>query len=126
MTISKSPRPMWNDVDESPDENYREIEEQVEMRARAKRLVDCELPDGFRLVTPEPKQYWLEHQLRWGFCVAWAGVHVEYRYVARYLQTVSDEAQLNWTIDDFRRELEAAGIDTTKRRGPAMMLRMAS
>jgi len=125
MTVSKSPRPLWNDYDDDPDENYRSIDDQVQMRARAKRLEDCELPEGFRLVTPRPRQFWMDHQLMWGFQLAWSGVHVEYMFVARYYPTVCDEHQLNWALDEFTGELIAAGMpvgESSKPMAPVLMM----
>lgn len=110
MKISKSPRPLWNDDDDDPDDRPRSIEEQVQMRAHSKRLEDCTLPEGFRLVTPRPRQFWMDHQLMWAFCLAWTGLHVEYRFVARYHATVCDEHQLRWALEEFTGELLAAGM----------------
>jgi hypothetical protein len=71
-----------------------------------KRLADCELPGGFRLITRTPRQYWLEQQLRWSFELAFG----EHRHVARYLQQVSDEMQMQWAIHDFTAELIFKGV----------------
>lgn len=111
MSVSKSPRPMWNEYDDQPDEVCRDIEDQVQMRSRAKRLQDCELPDGFRLVTPNPRQFWIQHQMTLGFCLAWQGVHVEFMYVARYSPQIRDEVQMEWALDEFTRELVEAGMN---------------
>lgn len=102
----------WNDIEEEPDIDYRAVEEQVEMRLHTKRMVDCELPEGFTLVTPSPRQYWLEQQLRWAFELEFRSRfgHVTYRHVARYIQQVNDETQLRWAVDEFKGELEGAGV----------------
>jgi hypothetical protein len=104
---------MWNDTDDERDERPRNFEEQVEMRRGKKRLEDCELPEGFRLVTPQPRQFWMINQLVWAFKLTWARVdrngvrgQDEYEHVARYEQRISDEVQLRWALDDFSRELE--------------------
>lgn len=114
-----STTPYWNEVDNERDERPRNVEEQVEMRRRKKHLEDCELPEGFRLVTPRPKQFWIHNQLVWGFKLAWARVdghgvrgQDEYDHVARYEQRVSDEVQMRWAIDDFSRELEHREVVT--------------
>jgi hypothetical protein len=109
---------MWNDVDSIPDPDYRKMDDQVEMRCKAKRLCDCELPEGFRLVTRFPKQYWLDHQLRWGFELCYTPKHMQvttYRHVARYLQQVTDETQMHWALDDFTAELITAGVFRTEK-----------
>jgi hypothetical protein len=106
MTVSKSTGPMWNDVDNARDPDARSMDEQVEMRCKTKRLADCELPEGFRLTTPAPRQYWLDHQLRWCFELAFG----EHRYVARYIQQASDEMQMKWAIQDFTAELMFKGV----------------
>jgi hypothetical protein len=115
-TFAVKPSLMWNETDAEWDERPRNIEEQVELRRTRKRLEDCELPEGFRLVTPKPKQFWMSSQVRWGFCVAWAKVDGqglrgadEYFYVARYEPGVTDEVQMRWALDDFSRELDVAG-----------------
>jgi hypothetical protein len=53
-------------------------------------VADCELPEGFRLINRTPRQYWLDHQLRWAFKLRF-GTH---EHVARYHQQVSDEMQM--------------------------------
>lgn len=117
MTVSKATGPMWNDVDGPRDENQaREIDEQVEMRCKTKRLVDCELPEGFRLVTPAPRQYWMNQQLRWAFKLEFG----EHKFVARYHQQVSDEMQMQWAVADFTAELMFKGVslNLNKKRHP--------
>lgn len=111
MSVSRSPRPIWNEYDDQPDEVCRNIEDQVQMRTHNKRLQDCELPEGFRLVTQQPRQFWIEKQMTLGFCLAWRGVHVEFMYVARYSPQVRDEVQMSWALDEFTRELEEAGMN---------------
>jgi hypothetical protein len=105
--------PVWNEIDSEWEERPRGTEELVQFRRRKKRLVDCELPEGFRLVTPEPRQFWLGTQVRWGFCLGWAkrdrfgnAVGEECFHVARYEPGISDEVQLRWAVDDFTRELD--------------------
>lgn len=113
MTVSKSPTPMWNDVENVRDPDFRNMDDQVEMRCKAKRLCDCELPEGFKLVTPRPRQYWLDHQLRWGFELSYTPKHMHvttFRHVARYIQQVTDETQMHWAVDDFTAELISAGV----------------
>jgi hypothetical protein len=112
VTVSKSPRPMWNDVENVPDPSARSMDEQVEMRCKTKRLRDCELPEGFRLVTPIPRQYWIESQLRWGFELAFG----EHRHVARYLMQVADDVQMQWAIQDFTAELLFKGVALSQTR----------
>lgn len=106
---------MWNDPDTERDERPRNVEEQVQMRRARKTLEDCELPEGFRLVTPQPKQFWMSNQLVWGFKLAWAKVDGkgnrgvdEYYHVARYEPRVSDEVQMRWALEDFGRELQGS------------------
>ena len=38
-------------------------------------MVWCALPDGFRLVTATPKQFWIEKQLTWGFALGEIKTH---------------------------------------------------
>lgn len=111
-TVSKSTRPMWNEVDNARDPGAVTVDEQVEMRCKTKRLADCELPEGFRLITRTPRQYWLEQQLRWSFELAFG----EHRHVARYLQQVSDEMQMQWAIQDFTAELMFKGVSLSQAR----------
>lgn len=111
------PDAMWNDPDNERDERPRNVEEQVEQRRKKKRLVDCELPEGFHLVTPWPKQFWIGTQVRWGFQLAWAKVDrngnrgEEETFVAQYEPTIADEVQMRWALDDFSRKLEVAGTN---------------
>lgn len=104
--------PHWTDPDEKPEPHCRSVEEKLDLRRHAMRLEDMDLPKGFRLVTPQPKQFWVVNQLVWGFCLAWAKVnkHGErepdaYFHFARYYPTVADEQQMHWAVEDFRREL---------------------
>lgn len=113
----KPTEPMWNEVAEAYEPANREIEEQVETRRKQKCLADCGLPVGFRLATPHAKQFWIENQLVWGFCLAWAPVDRlgnrlpdEYFHVSRYDWRISDDVQVCWALSDFIRELVAAGI----------------
>jgi hypothetical protein len=76
------------------------------------RLADCELPQGFRLLTRTPRQYWLEQQLRWSFELAFG----EHRHVALYLQQVSDEMQMQLAIQDFTAELLFKGVSLSQTR----------
>jgi hypothetical protein len=110
MTVSTGP--MWNDVDNARDPDARTMDEQVEMRRKTKRLVDCELPEGFKLITSAPQQYWLDHQLRWGFKLVFG----EHEHVARYLMQVSDEMQMQWAIQDFTAELLHKGVSLSQTR----------
>lgn len=103
---------MWNDVEGARDPGAASMDEQVEMRCKTKRLADCELPDGFRLVTRTPRQYWLEQQLRWSFELAFG----EHTFVARYLQQVSDDMQMQWAIADFTAELMFKGVSLREAR----------
>ena len=112
MTVSKSTGPMWNDVDGAPDPNLRSMDDQVEMRCKTKRLADCELPEGFRLATRMPKQFWMGHQLIWGFKLTF-GVH---EHTARYHQQVSDDVQMQWAIQDFTAELLFKGVSLRETR----------
>jgi len=109
--------PLWNEPEGPAELLIRDAEELLadkEMRHR-KTLKDCTLPEGFRLVTPEPRQFWMEGQLRWGFKLAWAHVSAqgrgpdEWDFVARYEERVPDEFQMQWAIDEFQGELLAAG-----------------
>ena len=113
----KRPALMWNDDTKEWDERPRNVEEQVDLRRRRKRLVDVELPEGFRLVTREPKQFWMDHQMRWGFMLAWGrvGKGDEYSHVGRYESMVSDEIQMEWALADFTRELDNAGVRQSDR-----------
>lgn len=88
----------------------REVEAQVEMRIRAKRLSDCGLPQGFRLVTPEPRQFWMNSQLIWAFQLEYLGDSQPRRFVMRYHQQVSDETQMRWALEDFTGELVMTGL----------------
>lgn len=112
--ISKSTRPMWNDYDEKPEKKFREMEELVAIRAKAKRLADCSLPEGIRLVTPHPRQFWIENQMVWGFCLAWGQVDRlgnrgkdEFYHVERYDQRIPDEVQMGWALEAFSTDLGA-------------------
>jgi hypothetical protein len=114
-TVSKDGKsvfktPMWNDVDNIPDPKARSMDEQVEMRCKTKRLADCELPEGFRLVTKTPRQYWLDQQLRWSFEIAFG----EHSFVARYDQQVADDIQMQWAIADFTAELLFKGVSLSQ------------
>lgn len=107
-------KPMWNEPDNRPDVICREIEQQVDIRARAKRLVDCALPEGFRLLTPRPKQFWIGQQVVWGFCLAWGQVDRmgnrgkdEFYHVERYDCRIADEVQMEWAITEFSVDLAA-------------------
>jgi hypothetical protein len=109
---------MWNDDTHEWEPRARDADEAVDLRRGRKRLTDCTLPEGFRLLTPEPKQYWIEKTLVWGFTVAWGRVDTEgrrgadeYFFVARYEQEVADEFLMQWAIEDFSRELRTAGVD---------------
>src|SRR5258708_7042660 len=106
MTVSKATGPMWNDVDNARDADARTMDDQVEMRCKSKRLADCELPEGFRLITRAPRQYWLDHQLRWSFELAFG----DHNFVTRYIEQVSDEMQMQWAIADFTAELLFKGV----------------
>jgi hypothetical protein len=97
---------MLNEADNIPDPTARTMDEQVEMRCKTKRLADCGLPSGFRLVTPAPRQYWLGQQLRWGFELRFG----EHQWIARYHQQVSDEMQMGWAISDFIADLMFKGV----------------
>jgi hypothetical protein len=88
------------------------MDEQVEMRCKTKRLADCELPEGFRLVTKTPRQYWIDSQLRWGFELAFG----EHRHIARYIQQVADDVQMQWAIADFTAELMFNGVSLNPNR----------
>lgn len=110
--------PMWTDPDTQEQQPIcRRIEDQVEMRRKTKRLCDCELPDGFRLVNREPQQFWINSQVVWGFSLGYAPMDMkgnpqpdQYRHVARYEPGIGDEPQMRWALDDFTRELEAVGV----------------
>lgn len=112
MTVSKATGPMWNEFDDRPDPLAVTVDDQVEMRCKTKRLRDCELPEGFRLRTPAPRQYWLDHQLRWAFELGFG----EHRYIARYHQQVGDEMQMEWAIQDFTAELLFKGVSLEQAR----------
>lgn len=106
---------VWNEADQEWDERAASVEEYIEMRRHSKRLEDCVLPAEFRLLHASPKQYWVNSQLRWGFCLAWARVDgkgrrgvEEYFHFARYEQGLSDEVQMRWAMEDFIRDLEMA------------------
>lgn len=109
------PTVMWNDTDNEWEDRPRNVEEQVELRRAKKTLADCPLPEEFRLVTVQPKQFWIHNQLVWGFKLAWARVDgqgrrgaEEYEHVARYEPRIADEVQMRWAVDDFTRELQSA------------------
>lgn len=105
---------MWNDPDDLPEIRCRLIEEQVQQRAKRKKLADCELPECFRLVTLQPRQFWMDKQMTWGFCLGWApldrqGVRQSsdlYCSVFRYDWRIADEIQMQWAVEEFTRELE--------------------
>lgn len=104
--------PMWNEVDELLDPRPKGIDDQVEMRRRNKPLAECSLPEGFRLVTPTAKQFWIKGQLTWCFELAWAPIdrkgnrgEDQHKHVSRYIWTVPDELQLCWALSDFMKEL---------------------
>lgn len=110
-------KPVWNELPEEREPRTREIEEQVELRRHSKCLADCALPDGFRLVTLRPRQYWIGNQLVWGFSLAWARLdrkgergEDEFWHMARYHQTVADEPQVRWALEDFTQDLMNAGV----------------
>jgi hypothetical protein len=100
------------------DPNYRLVEDQVEMRLHSKHLAQCELPEGFRLVTPTPKQAWVDQQLMWVFVLGWAPVDIQgrrwcedrYQSVFRYHQVIPDEIQMQWAVGQFTRELVEAEV----------------
>lgn len=106
----------WNDepiYERSP----RDIEEVVEIRATSKRLADCDLPAGFVLLTPRPRQFVLDNQLVWAFCIAWARVDRhgkrgpdEFFHVERYDPRIKDEIQMEWALTDFTNELSLAQL----------------
>jgi len=111
--------PNWTDVETGEIEpRSRLIEEQVELRRHQKQLKDCELPMGFRLLTSEPKQFWMGWQLVWGFKLGWGPSDaqgnllfgVKHTHTARYEQRIADEPQMRWALEDFTRELEAKGV----------------
>lgn len=118
---------MWNDPESPREPRVRHLDELVDLRTHSKRLQDCELPGGFRLVTSTPKQAWVDHQLVWVFVLGWAPVDIQgrrwtedrYLYVARYHQFVPDEMQIGWAIQDFTRELEVAEVIQSSRRHAA-------
>lgn len=102
---------MWNEADEPTEDHLRKIEEMIDQRRNRKKLADCELPNGFRLVNREPKQIPMEGQLRWAFVLAWAPKGKdEYFSVHRYEQAMSDEVQMGWAIEEFSKELQDAGV----------------
>jgi hypothetical protein len=112
MSTAKLLPVMWNDLDDLPEDRPRNIEEQVTLRRMNKRLEDCTLPEEFRLVTARPKQFWIDHQLVWGFKLAWARVDgqgrrgvEEFAHVAQYDARIADEVQMRWALDDFSRDL---------------------
>lgn len=121
--------PMWNEPDtRGPlDELIRDAHELLAEKEthKRKRLRDCTLPEGFRLVTPEPRQFVMDGQLRYGFKLAWGRVDAqgrrgpdEWAFVARFEEFVPAEFQMQWAIDDFQRELHAGGVNIYAR-GPA-------
>lgn len=97
--------PQWNDPDNMPEERCNLIDEQIAARARRKTLRECRLPEGFTLLTLEPKQFWIEKQLTWGFSISFK----DFWYVARYDWRIADEIQMTWALDEFRRELDEVG-----------------
>lgn len=74
---------------------------------KTKTLMQCALPSRFELLTPRPRQMWLGNQLRWSFCLGW---NKQFYFVARYHESVSDEVQMQWALEDFRRELAAENL----------------
>jgi len=126
MKLQRKPviQPMWNEPDNAPEARVRHLDELVDMRAHAKRLEHCELPAGFRLVTPTPKQAWVDHQMVWVFVLGWAPVDLQgnrwcedkYLSVCRYHQAIPDEIQMGWAIQDFQRELECAEVVKPQKR----------
>lgn len=110
---------MWNEPDARDPDRPRDADEHLEQRRHRKRLKDCSLPEGFRLVTPEPKQFWLDGQVRYAFQLAWGFVDAngrrigdEWNQVFRYEEGIPDDFQIQWAVEDFGRELEAAGCFT--------------
>ena len=108
--------PTWHDPDNLPEERCKLIEEQVDARAKRKTLAECGLPEGFRLVTATPKQFWINKQLTWAFMLGWApmdrqGVRQSedlYLSVFRYDWRIADELQMRWAVDEFAGELQGA------------------
>jgi hypothetical protein len=109
MTASKRPLFGWS-MEQVEAPAPITMEAHVEMRTKAKRLAECELPEGFRLITPTPRQYWIDSQLRWSFELAFG----EHRHVARYIQQVADDVQMQWAIQDFTAELLFKGVSLEK------------
>lgn len=103
--------------DEQDDRPRRrvEMEEAVDESRRRKTLADCTLPDGFRLVTPQPRQMVIDGLLIWSFLMEftpWSGADQRPLYhIARYEMRVPDDCQMRWALSDFTRDLVDEGYD---------------
>lgn len=111
--LMETREPHWTDAGDEREPRCRSVEEKLDRSRKSKHLEDMELPKGFRLVTPQPKQQWVVNQLVWGFWLAWAKVNKhgervsdEYYHFTRYFPGVGDEPQMRWALEDFSRELE--------------------
>jgi hypothetical protein len=103
-----------DDQDDRP-ARRQDFEDQVEERRKRKTLADCGLPDGFRLVTPKPRQMVQEGLLVWSFViefVPWNGYDLRPCYHAsRYETRIPDDMQMRWALSDFTKELMEEGYD---------------
>jgi hypothetical protein len=111
--------PMWNQPEPEPLMPHAKasIEERMDVRRKwgMKRLVDCSLPDGFRLVTVRPKQMWIEQQVRWAFMLGFVQRgRAEVLHVARYESNLPDALQMQWALGDFIRNLTVAGYEVSR------------
>lgn len=117
-----STQPHWTDQDVAP-AHLRGLDEEVQFRRRTKRLADIELPAGFQSLTENPKQFWMNGQLTWGFKLGWAptdnnGIRWRedcFSYVSRYDWRIADDVQMEWALADFSRELRDAGCDLNRK-----------
>lgn len=112
VLMSTSPLPAWCELRDVPDPRARLLEEQVEMRRHTKHLKDCWLPEGFKLENAEPRPLRMDGQVRLAFVLSWSdGLgRSPYYFAARYEQTIPDEPQMQWALEEFAMELEAAGL----------------
>lgn len=104
--------PAWNEleIEERLPHPSAPMEEQVDALRGIKRLSDCELPDGFRLVWAVPRQMWIEQQVRWAIVLGFTQVgRDEVLHVSRYEPHIPDGIQMRWAMGDFARDLSVAG-----------------
>lgn len=110
------PGPVWNEPEDRGQEVERTLEAQVEMRRKTKSLTDCSLPEGFRLVTPVPRNLLIKGLVKRSIVLAFGPADDTYYFAQVYECEVSDEVQLGWALEEFTNELQAAGVAMPGRR----------